>query len=727
MARIETTAVLRGEDGGFMALMKKAAAAFDGLKGKKAAVELDAVGKAVTKIGQIRLDNLKELQKLTTSTPARGISQDLRREVQALKLSQGEIKGLSREWVKMRGEQEKALAKIGNASVRQQVGAKHEEAMLGRLRERAQRLHDIRSLERSLGGGRSGGLGLPGTVLGVGAGYAARRGFINTARVGAEGAREGARDYLAGLTPEEQDRLRDRSYSLSRRYPSVDATTLHERLRDTSLSMGSVDKGIGVSDAIGRSTVVLQAMKGKEKAIEEGRRFFAALDNLGKNTNVGEITRLVDGWTKALGVEGADLNMGDLLQMARISKSGGASLNEKFLMTVAPALMQDMGSHRLGTALGSEVSQVIGGRATKASKAFQTKAGMRDKKGNFLDGNMMLADPFEYSEKKLMPILAKNKVDPTNNAAVTSFLSKAFSNQTVADLFTKMITQREQYLRKGTQYDKAPGIAAADDLRGKDPFVAAAGATSQFSNSITLLTEGVMPAATAAMNAFASAVGSVNEKARENPEVAKATGRSAAMAGVPAAAWGAGKLLSLTPGEGMIPNLLRMGGGALATGGRMALRAIAPASILDAILSAYKATGDAYGYGVPQGPGSKRYGMAVRQDADERYGAQRPASLPLVGPTPPARPADINTHVDVKADVKGEGSITGQTHVTVKIDDGAVVKALENIQNAVAEMKGAMRLAGNGVGSTGKSGPDASPGAGRGTSGGAPSIKAGPR
>lgn len=346
-------------------------------------------------------------------------------------------------------------------------------------------------------------------ALGVGsAAYVANRGARGIVTAGSVSVREGARDYLAGLSDSDSDRIKRRSSDLSRQYPSITASTMHERLRDTAMSMRSLDKAFEVEDAIARGTVVLQSLKGKDQAIEEGRKFFRGLDVLGKNQDPKQVEGLFNGFIKALGVEGADLNLGDVFQIAKQSRAAGLALSDRFLMSTAPGLIGDMGAPQVGTALASGLAQAIGGRATKESKAFQQSAGLRDKSGNFLDKSLMQSDPDRYAWNRLIPAMQKKGINADDATGVTEFLSKAFSNRTVADLLGKLILQRQQYQDKSRQYDKAPGLAAAGELPRRDPFVAAEGFISQLRNTAAALAEPVFPLATSALNSLSGALGS---------------------------------------------------------------------------------------------------------------------------------------------------------------------------------------------------------------------------
>lgn len=89
-------------------------------------------------------------------------------------------------------------------------------------------------------------------------------------KAAAVGQRESARDYLAGMSPEDSKRIEAEALHASGRFRSVDSSTMHERLRDTAMGMRSTDKALELTDTIGEMTTVLQSLKSKDKAIEDG-------------------------------------------------------------------------------------------------------------------------------------------------------------------------------------------------------------------------------------------------------------------------------------------------------------------------------------------------------------------------------------------------------------------------------------------------------------------------
>ena len=428
------------------------------------------------------------------------------KDVDALKASGKEIDTVRKSWESFNTALQSG-GKLKSSSMRAALG-EWKTQTLSDLRLVRASVAETERAQSKLFKGAGRGVGLAAKIAGVGgAGYAAQRGVRATAKAGATTVRESARDYLSGLSDDESKVIKGEAMGISSRFNSLDAPTMHERLRDTAMSMRSVPKALEMGDTLARGQVVMQSMVGKDKAGEQSRKFFKGLDTLGKNQSPDEVRQLYDGYIKAQGVEGNDMDLGDLFTVAKMSKSAGATLDNRFLMATAPGLMQDMGSARLGTSLGSSMSQVIGGRATANSKEAQEKYGLRDKKGNFKNSNEIMSNPFDYAMNRLIPALEKKGVDVNDNVAVTKATSALFSNQLVGDLFNKMITQREQYKAKNDQYQKAPGLAAAEELPKRDPFVAAEGFLAQLRNMAASLSEPVFPLATSALTGLSGAMG----------------------------------------------------------------------------------------------------------------------------------------------------------------------------------------------------------------------------
>lgn len=459
---------------------------------------------------------------------------DIEKAFSKFNLSGKEIRAITKDFEALRSavgglkasDQLGALKMWKDATVRDLRAIRHETRAVDQSRERMFR------------GWRGGARMALGAAVGGSGTYAAYRGVRAGTAASAGNIRESARDYLAGLSPAESARLKGSALGLAGKYPSVSMETMHQSLRETATSMRSVDKAVEMGDTLAKGLVILQSLKGKDEALKEAAKFFSGLDTLGKNLDPKEVTELFNGYLKALGVEGVDLKMADLKMIAQKSKSAGPGLSNRFLMSTAPGLQGDMSAQRLGTALGSEVAQIIGDRATKKAKEQQAAFGLRDSSG-FKDQRKVMTDPDKFAWENLIPALKKKGIDPDDIPGVTKAMNQIFSNQMVSDLFTKLITQRQQYQAKSDQYEKSPGLAAADALRGKDPFVALEGLTATLKNFASVVSEGPMQSAVSGLNSLTDGIANLTNTVAKNPALS-----SAAAAGTGTAVVGGG-LLSL--------------------------------------------------------------------------------------------------------------------------------------------------------------------------------------
>jgi hypothetical protein len=595
------------------------------------------------------------------------------------------------------------------------------------------------------------------TAAGLGGGaYAANRVGRAGITAAATGARESARDYLAGMSPEDSKRIQAAAMRSSAAYPSVDSSTMHERLRDTAMGMRSTDKALELSDTIAQGTTVLQSLKGKDKAIEEGRKFFSALDVMGKNVDPKEVKELFNGYIKALGVEGADMDLGGVLQMAKQSRAAGGILSNRFLMTTAPGLGRDLGDSQLGTSLASALSQNIGGRATKGSKAAQQEYGLRDKKGEFLDSRLAMTDPDKYAWEKIIPALKNKGIDPDDNVAVAGALSKLFSNRTVGDVFTKLISQREQYQAKAGQYEKAPGLEGAGPLLRKDPFVGYEGMLAQLRNLATQAP--LMDAAASGLAKISETIGSLNKTFSEGSTAEKigagmgvgALGAGGAAAGAlglraayqwftggpaalnasaaaldasAAALTAAAARIAAGSAAGAAAAAAAGGGGAAAAGaggaaaaaggsalwtaGAAALPwALGGAALLGGGWAMKKSVEDAGYVGMTSGERlRKQRGGSMRDMLRREWRGRSGADLDPEASTGPQGGGGTG---QVTATLTGSAEVSGETTVKVEVTvnpSSELITATATATANAAQLKGMLNA--NGPGSTGRSSPDA--------------------
>lgn len=513
---------------------------------KQAAAALTGVGKAAETLASSA--NAKGVDNLTASVKkaadaAKGMqkgfqadwSKGFSAEIDKLALSAKKLEEVKRSWKDLLASLQSA-GKVRPNDFLPALDAWEKKTLSGLKRVQREAERTGRSTSRLTSGAQwaAGALGVGGSA------YAANRVGRASVKAAADYGREGARNYLAGMTPAEIAESKVLAGKYSAQFPSLDQAQIQERIRNMRSFAGSLEAAKPLLEDHLRALVVLQSIKGRERSMDEMQSFMKGLDVLGKNDDPKSIAGLTNAYVKALGVD-SDLDMGAFASFARRSKAAGASLSNEFLGAVVPTFLQDMGGPQLGTALGTEVAAMIGGRATKESKSFQKSVGLRDKKGRVVDEKLLGSNPYEWARKYVPDAMRRAKMNPEDEQDVMKFMTRNFSDQTVANLFTKFITQASQVERNKALYGNAPGMdQAAAALPGKDPYVAWEGFLSQLKNLAATAADPLIPAATTTLNGLAGAISALAKAAAENPTAAGATtGALAAGGGALATYFGA--------------------------------------------------------------------------------------------------------------------------------------------------------------------------------------------
>ncbi|ATU91761.1 hypothetical protein [Phyllobacterium zundukense] len=369
-----------------------------------------------------------------------------------------------------------------------------------------------------------------------------------------ERQREYFRQRMADIPQNEQDQIYERSSALSQKYPSVGITDIMEMARTARNTMGSTPRGLEVLDGMVRAMVTLQSSKGLDAASDSLMRMLRGIDNLGKNSNgavgVQNVLDIIDGLTKAAQIEGADLDPGKLFDMARRAKIAGPGLSTEFLMTTAPAFMQDMTAEGFGTALSSAFKAFVTGANDSASKvniAEQARLDIRKGpgKGELVNSSLFGTNPYEWVKRYLVPALKADGIDMNNDTDVAKAVANLSRNSMATGMITRMITQSDQVERLIGLYGRSMGTNAADRAKDEDPFVAYRGFLESFNNLAASIGEKAMPVIVPGLNAIS---GAVNQFAAMIKAGDPAVSTGLAIGGIGAAGFGAYKVGSAVYG-----------------------------------------------------------------------------------------------------------------------------------------------------------------------------------
>jgi len=367
--------------------------------------------------------------------------------------------------------------------------------------------------------------------------YAAERYGRTAIEKTAELPREQARQWLAGMTPQETAQAAALSRNLSQQFPSVGQVDVMERLRTAVGTFGDFHHAEAALPSIVRSLVVLSSLRGLDRAAADLDNVIKGLEGAGKAIDPKQFEMILNAFVKGASLFGNTISGEDIRTYFTRAKASKYGLSEDYLAGVVPTMIQHETAAQFGTSQASAFSALIGGRQTKAAKAVMRRYGLLGDDGRVIAEGDLVANPFEWATRYLKPRLATKglTVDEGNRENLIAEVQRMFSNRNVGEFFTAMLIQ-EQVIRKDMERLKAAkGMEAAEGLRAKDPFVAMAGVREQMVNFVQTIGGPHGEKAASVLNAIADAIGRLSKSLGDDPTKAGAVG---AVVGGTAAAGG---------------------------------------------------------------------------------------------------------------------------------------------------------------------------------------------
>lgn len=378
---------------------------------------------------------------------------------------------------------------------------------------------------------------------------------------GAGAAREDLRAKNAGLTAEENAKLRAKAAEYSRQFPSLGQLGIREQARLLIPNVGDFDTAMKVLPEYLKGQVAMQTMSGPEEGGKDMEAFARYIDIIGRSMSVSDTNKLIDSYVRARQLDPEAIRSLDYVNAAKSAASPGKALSIGFWGEIAPALFSQQGGARTGTDLASAYQNTVVGRGTDASILAQYDEGLRhdmkwhwnknktkrivDDKGGLNSEQLYNSSPYEYSKKELVPrMVAKGMLpvgyahgdfsqDLTDEQRSTSgkYLSKLFSNRRGANIFSMMIQDMDQIEQFIKRLRNTRGTADVLSDQKKDGYVAGSAIKTQGGNAGAALAGPGMDALTEQANRAAAALGNVADWLTKHPATAGA-GFGGLLAGV---------------------------------------------------------------------------------------------------------------------------------------------------------------------------------------------------
>lgn len=348
-----------------------------------------------------------------------------------------------------------------------------------------------------------------------------------------EAQRVRAETKFAGLSGSEQAQITARAEELSAKYRMAFSDVL-SMLKETTLSMPSVDAALKVSDANARAQLVLDNAGGNGA---QGVRAFAKSMDLLERLDPDRYISMLNGFVKMQQILGKDIDPEGYYQAVKYSRTGGKVGSDEFMSMYLPMMIAEVGGPNAGNAIRAGFDQFVVGRASKQALAAQQDYGLR-KDGKLVNEEQFGANPIKWIYDTLLPALEQRGVNTQDKTELARVVGQLSSNRLSSDEVIGAILNMQQVFRYlDKRVPNAAGLSAADDVQNLNPFAAYSG----FKDSLANLSDAVLPMETigAGLNRFADYINAFTKKVREgDPAVVGGAG----IAGAGVAAFGAWKV-----------------------------------------------------------------------------------------------------------------------------------------------------------------------------------------
>ncbi|WP_221775445.1 phage tail tape measure protein [Pseudomonas sp. MSSRFD41] len=390
-------------------------------------------------------------------------------------------------------------------------------------------------------------------AAGMGVGYGIGRGLYAPLQEGKSFAIEEQRVAALGLGKEDTSKAIQFAKEMKTYGTSV--TENLTLVRDAMTVFADEHEAEMVAPTLAKMKFANHAMYGEEEGAENERKFMDMLKVIelrGGLASKEAFINQADIVQRVLTATGGRVGPNEWLN---VIKTGGVAAkgikDDAFYYQLEP-LVQEMGGHRVGTAMMSAYSNIYQGRTTKRAANNLEALGLvdptkvkHDKAGqiSFLDvgaikgSEIFRENQFEWLEKILLPQLKAKGI--TEKSQVLDTIGSIFSNRTASNLFAQMYLQREQIHKNARLNEGADGIdqlyeKGLDSVQGQELELLA-----QKANAYREMSSAILPTYVAALKSVTETIKGITAWMKENPAAASVMMKTLMFVGGLAAAFGA--------------------------------------------------------------------------------------------------------------------------------------------------------------------------------------------
>ncbi len=365
-------------------------------------------------------------------------------------------------------------------------------------------------------------MGYAGVAATIGAGMAAHK----AAHAAAERAHERVRMEAAGMTAAETREAEAKAAEVAAKTPSVDQSTVMHMLRNARTITGSFEEAAHIMEPLARLRVIAQGARPGQDVAEDFDKLVKGLEIKGVTQNPKQFHDYMEGIAKGLNVFGDTLKPYQYYEMFKYGRQATPMLSEKFILSTAPTLAQELGGSSYGKAVSAFnaalVNNVMKHSALKdfaklgliaENDLLYTKTGEAKglKPGAHIKGwREAQSDPNEWVKSYLLPALRAAGIN--DKETMMARIGALFQNQMASQLVGLLATQQSRIDKDAAQYARAQGLDAADTFQAKDPKIAWAGLKGALEGAAGTIFAGTAESLSSPMNDLAHAIAGYTER-----------------------------------------------------------------------------------------------------------------------------------------------------------------------------------------------------------------------
>jgi hypothetical protein len=405
----------------------------------------------------------------------------------------------------------------------------------------------------------------------------ARRMLTAAGRQGHEQARMAA----SGMSAAEIEEATEISARLSRQYPSIgQAETMH-MLRNARSIVGTYEEAASIMEPLMKLRVLSQAARPGQDVGEDFDLLVKGLEIKGVTQHPADFQRYMEGIAKGINTFGDTLKPYQYYEMFKYGRQATPTLSEKFILSTAPTLAQELGGSSYGNAVSGFNRAIVAGRMEHPAIKEMVRLGLlqRDdvdwlkngeakgiKPGHSIAGwQTAQSDPNQWVRQYLLPAMQKLGIELPNDIAKE--IGVVFTNRMAAQMVSLLATQQGRIDKDAALLRGSKGLDAAGDLGAHSLSLALEGLHNQLQALAAAAGKPFLQPAITSLNMLSAAFGKVADVAAHDTPSA-VLGTLGAVGGAAGAGyWGTRALLGTlgigAGASGALP-FFSFGGAALA-------------------------------------------------------------------------------------------------------------------------------------------------------------------